>query len=103
MICIYTHTCMHIYYIHVYKILCNNIFIVSGEVHLILANDSNDITFAEDDGEVSITVSLSKVLSQRFIATYRLISGTASMCYITVVHLSSFLGFILKKCNHCRC
>jgi len=45
-----------------------------------LANDKNEIAFAEDDGEISVTVSLSKVLSQQFIATYRLISGTASKC-----------------------
>lgn len=43
-----------------------------------LADDNNEIAFAEDDGEVSITVSLSKILSQQFMATYRFISGTAS-------------------------
>jgi len=46
-----------------------------------LANDNNEIEFSEDDGEVSVTVSLSKVLSQKFIATYRFISGTASKYY----------------------
>jgi len=54
------------------------IHIVSGEIQLILDNTTNELTVNEDIGDVIITVSLSEVLPQQFVANYRFISGTAS-------------------------
>ena len=53
-------------------------YIVAGEIELVLVNTTSELTVNEDVGDVIISVSLNRVLSQQFVVNYRFISGTAS-------------------------
>lgn len=48
-----------------------------------LDNATSELIVNEDLGNITITISLSKVLTQQFVVNYRLVGGTASKEFFT--------------------